>query len=105
MQVFRACCLAIRVQYLPTYIDDARSNANQVQIYSIIAVTNKHTAKLHHVGSLYMLIYDARKIKHKINNILFIGLLYKQYAIKHCFNVRLQLVYALNVLLRHTTEI
>ena len=30
-----------------------------------IAVTNKHTAKLHHVGSLYMLTYDARKIKHK----------------------------------------
>jgi hypothetical protein len=24
------------------------------------------TAKLHHVGSLYILTYDARKIKHKI---------------------------------------
>ena len=32
----------------------------------IIAVTNKHTAKLHHVGSLYILTYDARKPKHKI---------------------------------------
>jgi D-arabinose 5-phosphate isomerase GutQ len=32
---------------------------------SIIAVTNKHTAKLHHVGSLYILTYDARKIKNK----------------------------------------
>ena len=32
----------------------------------IIAVTNKHTAKLHHVGSLYILTYDARKLKHKI---------------------------------------
>ena len=32
---------------------------------SIIAVTNKHTAKLHHVGSLYILTYDARKLKHK----------------------------------------
>ena len=30
-----------------------------------IAVTNKHTAKLHHVGSLYILTYDARKLKHK----------------------------------------
>jgi hypothetical protein len=35
---------------------------------SITAVTNKHTAKLHHVGSLYILTYDARKIKHKIQN-------------------------------------
>jgi len=32
---------------------------------TIIAVTNKHTAKLHHVGSLYVLTYDARKLKHK----------------------------------------
>jgi hypothetical protein len=32
---------------------------------SIIAVTNKHTAKLHHVGYLYNLTYDARKTKHK----------------------------------------
>jgi hypothetical protein len=30
-----------------------------------VAVINKHTAKLHHVGSLYILTYDARKIKHK----------------------------------------
>ena len=35
-------------------------------MYSIIAVTNKHTAKLHHVGSLYILTYDARKLKHKV---------------------------------------
>jgi len=34
------------------------------------AVTNKHTAKLHHVGSLYILTYDAWKLKHKIHNIL-----------------------------------
>jgi hypothetical protein len=32
----------------------------------LTAVNNKHTAKLHHVGSLYILTYDARKIKHKI---------------------------------------
>ena len=32
----------------------------------IIAVTNKHTAKLRHFGSLYILTYDARKLKHKI---------------------------------------
>ena len=32
---------------------------------TIIAVNNKHTAKLHHVGSLYVLTYDARKLKHK----------------------------------------
>jgi len=35
-------------------------------MWSIIAVTHKHTAKLHHVGSLYILTYDARKLKHKI---------------------------------------
>ena len=34
---------------------------------SIIAVTNKHTAKLHHVGSFYILTYDTRKLKHKIS--------------------------------------
>ena len=26
---------------------------------------NKHTAKLHHVGSLYTLTYDTQKLKHK----------------------------------------
>jgi flagellar biosynthesis GTPase FlhF len=35
-------------------------------MYSIIAVNNKHSAKLHHVGSFYILTYDARKIKHKM---------------------------------------
>jgi hypothetical protein len=35
----------------------------------VIAVTNKHTAKLHHVGSLYILTYDARNIKHKISKL------------------------------------
>jgi hypothetical protein len=42
---------------------DAESVRN---MQSIIAVTNKHTAKLHHVGSLYILTYDARKLKQKI---------------------------------------
>ena len=37
-------------------------------MYSIIAVTNKQTAKLHHVVSLYILTYDARKLKHKKKN-------------------------------------
>jgi hypothetical protein len=36
----------------------------------IIAVNNKHTAKLQHVGSLYILPYDVRKIKHKIFRIV-----------------------------------
>jgi hypothetical protein len=36
-------------------------------MYSNIAVTNKHTAKLQRFGSLYILTYDARKLKHKIN--------------------------------------
>ena len=40
---------------------DAKSVRN---MKSLIAVTNKHTAKLHHVGSLYILTYDARKLKH-----------------------------------------
>ena len=35
---------------------------------SYCVVTNKHTAKLHHVGSLYILTYDARKLKHKMLN-------------------------------------
>ena len=35
------------------------------------AGTNKHTAKLHHVGSLYILTYDARKLKHKIKYTIF----------------------------------
>ena len=40
--------------------------ANSVwNMQSIIAVTNKHTARLHHVGSLYILNYDARKLKQK----------------------------------------
>ena len=43
---------------------DAKSVQN---MWSIIAVTNKHTAKLHHVGSLYILTYDARKLKNKKN--------------------------------------
>ena len=34
-------------------------------MYSIIAVINEHNTKLHHVGSLYILTYDARKLKHK----------------------------------------
>ena len=33
------------------------------------AVTNKHTPKLHHVGFLYILTYDARKLRHKTNKI------------------------------------
>ena len=41
-------------------------------MWSIIAVTNKHTAKLHHVGSLYILTYDAQKLKHKIVQFCFI---------------------------------
>jgi len=48
---------------------DAKSARN---MKSIIAVTDKHTAKLHHVGPLYILTYDARKLKHKIQqNVLF----------------------------------
>jgi hypothetical protein len=31
----------------------------------IINCNNKHTAKLQHVGSLYILTYDAGRIKHK----------------------------------------
>ena len=36
------------------YWMDAKSVRN---MYSIIAVTNKHTANLHHVGYLYIYIY------------------------------------------------
>jgi hypothetical protein len=37
-------------------------DANSVRnMYSIIAVTNKHTAKLHHVGSLYILTRNTWK--------------------------------------------
>jgi hypothetical protein len=41
---------------------DAESVQNT---WSNIAVTNKDTAKLHRVGSLYILTYDARKLKKK----------------------------------------
>jgi hypothetical protein len=38
-------------------------DANNVRnMWNIIAVTNKHTAKLHHVGSSYILTYDAEAI-------------------------------------------
>ena len=37
----------------------------------VIEVTNKHTAKLHHVGYLNILTYDARKLKHKIQSMYF----------------------------------
>ena len=52
------------LQFLSAPEDGRKSVRN---MYSIIAVTNKHTAKLHHVGSLYILSYDARKLKHKIH--------------------------------------
>jgi hypothetical protein len=43
------------------------NNCNNI-ILSIIEVNNKQIAKLHHVGSLYILTYVARKIKHKIHH-------------------------------------
>ena len=43
---------------------DAKSVRN---MYSIIAVTNKHTGKLHHVGSLYILeVIKVYFLKQKI---------------------------------------
>ena len=42
------------------------SALSRIVYTQITAVTNKHTAKLHHVGALYILNYDARKLKHKI---------------------------------------
>ena len=53
--------LLLRV--LSTPEDGSKKRPKHVEY---IAVTNKHTAKLHHVGSLYILTYDARKLKHKI---------------------------------------
>ena len=47
------CALKLVEEIILYY--DARSKKHQM--YSIIAVTNKHTAKLHHVGSLYIYIY------------------------------------------------
>ena len=35
-----------------------------------VSVTNKHTAKLHQVGSLYILTYDVRKLKHKMRQLM-----------------------------------
>jgi len=55
---------------------------------SIIAVTNKHNAKLHHVGSLYVLTYDARKLKHKKNHIIPLELFPSTYLERAaCFTV------------------
>ena len=48
-------------------INHSHSLLTFIPLIYIIAVTNKHTAKLHHVGSLYILTYDARKLKHKIS--------------------------------------
>ena len=42
---------------------DAKSFRN---MYSIIAVTNKHTAKLHHVGSLYILTQNYCNTVYKL---------------------------------------
>ena len=52
---------------------------------SNIAVTNKHTAKLHHVGSfiyIYIFTYDARKPKHKIVRLV----LFMDIIAVHCMN-------------------
>jgi len=38
------------------------SNCNNALLQLLI----NNTAKLHHVGSLYILTYDARKLKHNI---------------------------------------
>ena len=66
---------------------DAKSVRNML---SIIAVTNKHTAKLHHVGFLYILTYDARKLKHKIYLKLLAYIIDKQFylIISSSFSVR-----------------
>jgi hypothetical protein len=47
-----------------------RMDANSVRnMYSIIAVTNKHTAKLHHVGSLYILLGKVT-VSEKYNSVI-----------------------------------
>ena len=46
------CALKLVEEIILYY--DTRSKKHQ--LYSIITVTNKHTAKLHHVGSLYILL-------------------------------------------------
>ena len=51
---------------------------------SNIAVTNKHTAKLHHVGSLYILTYDAWKLKHE-SPIYCFGWLYQLYLLYYYY--------------------
>ena len=51
------------LQFLSAPEDGCKKRPKHV---SINAVTNRHTAKLHHVGSLYILTYDARKLKHKV---------------------------------------
>ena len=51
------------LQFLSAPEDGRKKRPKRVE--SNIAVINKHTAKLHHVGSLYILTYDARELKHK----------------------------------------
>ena len=53
----------IHQRLLPEFLSAPEDGRKRVRN---IAVTNKHTAKLNHVGSLYILTYDARKLKHKI---------------------------------------
>ena len=50
------------LQSLSATEDGRKKLPKHVEHYS---VTNKPTAKLQHVGSLYILTYDARKAKHK----------------------------------------
>jgi len=68
---------------------DAKSIRN---MWSIIAFTNKHTAKLHHIGSLYILFSNNlnRKlitinisVKRTLNNIITI-----QITLKNNLNAR-----------------
>jgi hypothetical protein len=57
----------------------------QYDMSTITAVTNKNTAKLHHAGSLYILTYDARKIKYKIRELCYITMLEHQTMHKSTF--------------------
>jgi hypothetical protein len=50
LHVSDAICAHLQ-EHLKTVDMDANSVRN---MYSVIAVINKHTAKLHHVGSLYI---------------------------------------------------
>jgi len=55
-------------------------------MWSIIAVTNKHTAKLHHVGSLYI-YYPFMTLEFNCSSVPTVYLPFKHISYFHIFQI------------------